>query len=75
MKRIDGTSLARFGHLQGALLALFIYALCAGARAEPCIAREGRPQAEIIISPTPARMTRLAARELQAYVEKISGVV
>lgn len=33
----------------------------------------GKPRAEIVISPKPARMAKLAAKELQTYVEKISG--
>jgi len=35
---------------------------------------EGKAYAEIIISESPARSTRLAAAELQTYVAKISGV-
>ncbi len=34
---------------------------------------DGRPQAEIIVDGNPSRTTRLAAHELQTYVEKISG--
>jgi hypothetical protein len=34
---------------------------------------EGKAYAEIIISESPARSTRLAAAELQTYVAKISG--
>ena len=34
---------------------------------------EGKAYAEIIISESPARSTRLAAAELQTYVSKISG--
>jgi hypothetical protein len=34
---------------------------------------EGKAYAEIIISESPARSTRLAAAELQTYVVKISG--
>ena len=34
---------------------------------------EGKANAEIIISESPARSTRLAAAELQTYVAKISG--
>ena len=37
------------------------------------IARDGKPHAEIVIAEKPARMTRLAARELQNYIRKISG--
>lgn len=45
----------------------------APARAEPMIVRDGKPQAEIVISDRPPRMTKLAASELQAFVERISG--
>jgi len=37
------------------------------------LVHEGRAYAEIIISESPARSTRLAAAELQTYVAKISG--
>ena len=34
---------------------------------------EGKAYAEVIISESPARSTRLAAAELQTYVAKLSG--
>lgn len=37
------------------------------------LVEKGTPRAEIIISETPARMTKLAAKELQTYIRKISG--
>lgn len=37
------------------------------------IVKDGQPQAEIVISEQPPRMVKLAAEELQAYIEKISG--
>jgi len=40
---------------------------------EDFIVRNGQPQAEIVISERPARMAKLAAEELQTYIEKISG--
>ena len=40
---------------------------------EAYLARDGKPMAEIVLSPAPARTGRLAAQELQRYVEKISG--
>ena len=39
----------------------------------PILVDEGKDYAEIIISESPARSTRLAAAELQTYVAKISG--
>lgn len=41
--------------------------------ADAFLVRDGQPKAEIITAEDPARMTRLAAHELQTYVEKISG--
>lgn len=41
--------------------------------AEVFLVQNGQPQAEIVIRENPARMVKLAAADLQAYVEKISG--
>ncbi len=35
----------------------------------------GAPRAEIVVAATPARMTTLAAQDLQTYIEKISGAI
>lgn len=43
------------------------------ALGEALLVRDGQPLAEIVTAGAPPRMTRLAAQELQAYVEKISG--
>jgi hypothetical protein len=40
---------------------------------DPFLVDEGKANAEIIISESPARSTRFAAAELQTYVAKISG--
>jgi hypothetical protein len=45
----------------------------ATSHAESWLVRDGRAQADIIIAEEPTRTQRLAARELQTYVEKISG--
>jgi hypothetical protein len=37
------------------------------------LVKDGRPQAEIVIAEKPARTARLAAEELQTYVEKMTG--
>jgi hypothetical protein len=37
------------------------------------LVRDGHPAADIVVPEQPPRMTRLAAEELQAYLEKISG--
>ena len=41
--------------------------------AQNAIVDNGKPNAEIVIAEQPARTARLAAHELQTYVEKISG--
>ena len=43
------------------------------ASGEAFIVKNGKPFSEIIIAEKPARMTKLAASELQAYLEKITG--
>ncbi|MBM4048682.1 MAG: DUF4838 domain-containing protein, partial [Planctomycetes bacterium] len=40
---------------------------------EGFLVKDGQPQAEIVIADQPARMAKLAASELQAYLVKISG--
>ena len=45
----------------------------ADALGQVTLVEQGKPLAEIVIDAQPARMTRLAAREMQQYVEKISG--
>jgi hypothetical protein len=41
--------------------------------AETALIESGQARAEIVIAETPARMAKLASRELQTYLEKISG--
>jgi len=41
--------------------------------AEAFLVENGQPRAEIVITDNPPRTTRLAADELQTYIEKISG--
>ena len=43
------------------------------AKADSFLVQDGRPHAEIVIAEKPQRTTRLAAQELQTYVEKITG--
>ncbi|MEI6422707.1 MAG: hypothetical protein WCP55_10845, partial [Lentisphaerota bacterium] len=43
------------------------------AMAETFIVKDGNSQAEIVVSKDAPRMAKLAAEELQTYVEKISG--
>ena len=43
------------------------------AFAGPAIVHDGRARAEIVIAEKPPRTVKLAARELQTYIEKISG--
>ena len=51
---------------------IFLSATSATA-ADLVLTNDGQPRAQIVISETPARSTRLAAWELQTYVAKISG--
>ncbi|WP_170266753.1 DUF4838 domain-containing protein [Brevifollis gellanilyticus] len=56
------------------ILALLSLSTCAALHsADTFLVQDGKPQAEIILAEKPARMARLAARELQAYVQRISG--
>ena len=49
------------------------FAPAAAHAADPFLVENGVPRAEIVIAEDPARSTRLAARELQTYLKKISG--
>ena len=55
------------------LIALLLTALPVLSAADTFLIENGQPRAEIIIAEKPARMTKLAAKELQTYLEKISG--
>lgn len=55
------------------LTGLFTSMLCGNAVAAQFIVDDGQPRAEIVIAENPARAVDLAARELQTYVEKMSG--
>ncbi|MBM4081123.1 MAG: DUF4838 domain-containing protein, partial [Planctomycetes bacterium] len=50
--------------------AMWLAGLASGG---PFLVKEGQPQAEIVISDQPTRMTKLAASEVQEYLLKISG--
>ena len=54
------------------LLALILI-LPLAAQAETWLVENGQPRAQIVIAKDPPRTTRLAAHELQTYIEKISG--
>ncbi|MCH9653399.1 MAG: DUF4838 domain-containing protein [Planctomycetes bacterium] len=56
-----------------AMLSCFCLSTIHANASEPLLVEQGQPRAEIVISEQPARTTRLAAQELQNYVEKISG--
>ena len=55
------------------LIALLLTVLPVLHAADTFLIENGQPRAEIIIAEKPARMTKLAAKELQTYLEKISG--
>ena len=60
----------------GAVALLPVVALlltAAPAFGQAFVVKDGQPQAEIVISETPARTVKVAAAELQEYVQKISG--
>ena len=54
-------------------IALLLVLICASAFGGAFLVKDGRPLAEIVIADKPPRTTRLAARELQAYIQTISG--
>ena len=54
-------------------IALLLTALPVIHAADTFLIENGQPHAEIIIAEKPARMTKLAAKELKTYLEKISG--
>ena len=43
------------------------------ARGEAYLVKDGKPRADIVIAEKPPRSVKLAAGELQTYIEKISG--
>lgn len=56
--------------------ALILFCLSIGLTlhaADAFLVQNGQSQAQIVLAEKPARMARLAAKELQTYVEKISG--
>ena len=59
-------------HVCLCLISLSIAPAVADA-ADPFLVENSKARAEIIISETPTRTQRLAARELQTYLKKISG--
>ena len=52
---------------------LVVLLLHSVAVADTFLVEKGTPRAEIILSDSPTRTQRLAARELQTYIKKISG--
>jgi hypothetical protein len=55
------------------LLGLNFTSFSDNASARPDIVKDGKPNAEIIISDKPTRSMKMAASELQANIQKISG--
>ncbi len=55
------------------LAVLFVFIFSCDAFADAYLVEQGRPRAEIVIAENPPRTTRLAAKELQHYLQKISG--
>lgn len=66
----------KFKFLSVATLMCGVLACISGLNAAPdsaCIVKDGKAQAEIVVSDNPARAVKLASAELQAYLLKISG--
>ncbi len=62
--------------LKGILLLMLGSVACLSAssvQGEAYLVKDGKPCADIVISDKPARAVKLAAAELQEYIEKISG--
>ena len=59
--------------LLGVLLAWLLTPLAALMAAETLLVERGQPRAEIVIADKPARMTKLAAKELQSTLQKMTG--
>ena len=55
------------------VLCVLLASVVQTAAAQTFLVEDGQPRAEIIIADAASRTTRLAARELQTYVEKITG--
>ena len=56
------------------LLSVFALSGCTWLHlGETCLVKDGKPCADIVIAEKPPRMVKLAAAELQTYIEKISG--
>ena len=57
--------------MQSLLTTLLLSSLATVHAADPLLIENGQPRAEIVIAGKPARMTKLAAKELQTCLEKI----
>ena len=55
--------------IMGSVAILFTGSVCG----EAYLVKDGKPGADIVIADKPARAVKLAAAELQTYIEKISG--
>lgn len=55
------------------ITALLLMPLTTLRAADSFVVEKGRPLAEIVIAEKPARMTKLAAKELQIYVARMTG--
>ena len=69
-------NISRIISLKGILLLMLGSAACLSAgsvQGEAYLVEAGKPRADIVISEKPPRGVKLAAGELQAYIEKLSG--
>jgi hypothetical protein len=67
------SGLLRVFSLLRLMLGVAVFVCSASAFCETFIVKDGQPQAEIVISENAPRTAKLAAEELQTYIEKISG--
>ena len=56
--------------MKSLLTALLLSSLAPVHAADTFLVENGQPRAEIVIAEKPARMTKLAAKELQTYLER-----
>lgn len=72
-KTLAANWLKQTGAQSVAMAILIVGLMSSNLLGQITLVEQGKPCAEIVIDAEPARMTRLAAKELQTYIEKISG--
>jgi hypothetical protein len=72
-KTLAANWLKQTGGRSVAMVILIVGLMSSNLFGQITLVEQSKPCAEIVIDAEPARMTRLAAKELQTYIEKISG--